>query len=217
MITQKQLLEVLQITYPDLEYIDIINSFFYHQDSEKIGKFVNLDDYEEILKSGGMSFEPIFSYDEKDKCVIRCIECGAVIETFNDERYEPEFRCPVCTNYKTNYKYYTKEEIEEDEELQKLIRMYEVMEEELVYEDERQKDSKGLYDWELFKTLRVVAGDYIYYVQFIIDSRKNKNKLKGLNIKITKHLRNTELLVSTKIIPLFKEENKETLSKRLKR
>lgn len=44
-------------------------------------------------------FECIF-YDRVDLTTIyRCNECGTVIFTGDDERYDPNLRCPVCAGY----------------------------------------------------------------------------------------------------------------------
>ncbi len=73
----------------------------------------------------GMSFDCLFDAHWKCMSIIRCTKCGTVVEYYYDEDYEPNFRCPICTDYKTGYVYYTKEQIEASEELKEIIKMYE--------------------------------------------------------------------------------------------
>ena len=57
--------------------------------------------------------------------VLRCRQCGTVIFSGDDERYDPNLCCPSCGEYKTSLVYWTKDEIEQDEAKRKTIKMYE--------------------------------------------------------------------------------------------
>lgn len=103
---------------------------------------------EAYKETTGQSFECI--HDEHVSCfsLIRCTVCGTYIFEHYDEDYEPNLRCPICTNYKTNFKYYTVEDIEEDENKKKEIQMYETFAKIQAEADERYKKRGNLYDWE---------------------------------------------------------------------
>lgn len=79
---------------------------------------------DEIKKKIGQSFECL--YDEHIFCfsVIRCTECGTVIFEHYDENFEPNLKCPVCTDYHTDFKYWKKEDIKKDSQKQEMITLY---------------------------------------------------------------------------------------------
>lgn len=81
--------------------------------------------------------------------VLRCKQCGTVIFTGDDERYDPNLCCPGCGEYKTSLVYWTGEEIEQDEAKRKTIEMYEEFSRQQKIEYERRKRRGGLYDWQL--------------------------------------------------------------------
>lgn len=81
--------------------------------------------------------------------VLRCKQCGTVIFTGDDERYDPNLCCPGCGEYKTGLVYWTGEEIEQDEAKRKTIEMYEEFSRQQKIEYERRKRRGGLYDWQL--------------------------------------------------------------------
>ena len=55
-------------------------------------------------------FENVFYEHVSLLNVIRCKQCGTVIFASEDEYYEANLRCPTCSDYKTGYEYWTKEE-----------------------------------------------------------------------------------------------------------
>lgn len=117
--------------------------------TDTIGQQVNADALFTIFKKKtGQSFECL--YDEHVSCfsVLRCTECGTVIFEHYDEEYDPNLKCPVCTNYQTTFKYYTKQNIEQDENKQKEIEMYLQFAKSDREADERYVKRGGLYDWE---------------------------------------------------------------------
>lgn len=81
--------------------------------------------------------------------VLRCRQCGTVIFTGDDERYDPNLCCPGCGDYHTSLTYWTSEEIEQDEIKQKAIEMYKEFSRQQKIEYERRKRRGGLYDWQL--------------------------------------------------------------------
>jgi len=110
----------------------------------------SLDEFlETYRKKSGESFESIYYEHVSLKDVLRCTECGTVIFTTEDEWYDPYLKCPTCTDYKPHFKYWTKEDIDSDEEKQKTILFFK---EEMVRQrerNERMKKRNGKYDWQI--------------------------------------------------------------------
>lgn len=81
--------------------------------------------------------------------VLRCKQCGAVIFTGDDERYDPNLCCPVCGEYEISLEYWTKEEIEQDESKQKTLEAFKELTKLQHEQYERRKRRGGLYDFQL--------------------------------------------------------------------
>jgi uncharacterized Zn finger protein (UPF0148 family) len=145
----KYLTEKLQYTYNQSEDTLI----------DKEGYSINVDTFlDKYKKKTGQSFECIYDEHACLVSVLKCTECGTVIFEHYDEDYEPHLKCPTCTDYKTGFKYYTKEEIEQDEDKQKEIDMYYKFTQMQKEADERYIKRGNLYDFEktqeytIFKT-----------------------------------------------------------------
>lgn len=95
-------------------------------------------------------FESIY-YDHATLTdIYRCRQCRTVIFGGDDERYDPNCRCPTCCHDDSvcHNEYWTKEQIDADPEKQKTI---DVLIEEQARKNrayERRKSRNGLYDWE---------------------------------------------------------------------
>lgn len=159
-------------------------------------------DYNDVI-----CFHEICDFHTQCLKIIECDTCSTVIWCFYDERNEPNFKCPTCTNYVTNYKYYTKEQIESSKELQEVIKSFKVFNQLEIEIDDRMIARKGLNDWELSKKLVVNLENYIYWFQLHIDSITYPNKYQGLRLKIYKIDKNTNVIISIKTIPLSKGAN----------
>lgn len=129
--------------------------FIYKEEEDAIytkeGDYLcSLDEYLEVYrKKSGESFESIYYEHAFLQDVLRCTECGTVIFTWDDERYDPHLKCPTCTDYKTHFEYWTKEDIESDKSKQDTIKY---LKEEMEYKVERDKRIKrrnGKMDWEI--------------------------------------------------------------------
>lgn len=203
MLTSNDVIKILKEKYSDLYYDEKSDLIYYNGISFEFEKL-----YKKILKANGMSFDCICDVHWENMSVIVCTECGTVIKYYYDECYEPYFRCPICTDYKTGYRYYTKEEIDSSEELQAIIKMYKDLSKSQKEISERREMRNGLNDWELCKPYKIEIGDTIYEFKLLIDSIINKNKLQGLRLEISKWKRSGELtriFEYSKIIPLSRE------------
>lgn len=105
---------------------------------------------ESVQKDNHCWFECIFSEHVSLTTVYRCKECGTVIFTGDDERWEPALRCPTCSDYKPRARYYTKKEIESDPEKKKEVDSYIAFQHDLD-ERARRREIRGLEDWEIWK------------------------------------------------------------------
>lgn len=105
----------------------------------------------EYRKLDHCDFEHIFSDRASLLEIIRCRQCGTVIFTYNDERYDERLKCPTCGKYETSFKFYTKEEIESDPEKQKEIDFYIDWHKEQVEQSKRWLRRGKKYDWQLGK------------------------------------------------------------------
>lgn len=139
---------------------------------------------EAYKKKNGESFECLD--DEHAFCwsLLRCTECGTVVFYYYDENYEPNFKCPTCTDYKTGYEYWTKEEIERDKDKQKCIQSHIDM---AKWEEERyqrEKRRNGKRDDQLL-ILHKKTKRYKYDIEFKCNDI-TKSYIKGLMIRITR-------------------------------
>lgn len=135
---------------------------------DKDGQFVCLlDEYLDLYRrKTGQHFTSIYT----DPCslldIIKCNECGTVIfSSDNYEEYDQNLCCPTCVGYKTHFKFWTKEEIENDEEKQKTIEFYEQWTREKNERYEREQ-RRGKLDWEITKN-KIKTKSYM--IEFILE------------------------------------------------
>ena len=133
-------------------------------------------------KQFGESFESIYYEHVSLENVLRCTECGTVIFTREDEDYDPHLKCPTCTDYKTHFKYWTKEDIESDEEKQATINFFKEMTEMQIESYKRIEKRNGKYDWQIAK--KKFYGKKLF-LSFVLECDNiTKSYLKGLRLKI---------------------------------
>lgn len=131
-------------------------SIIYKEDDDAIydketGEYLSsLDTFlDSYRKNTGQSFESVYYEHVALFSVIRCTECGTVIFTYEDESYDPHLKCPVCTDYKTDFEFWTKEDIDSDETKQAAIKHYKEMTDYQIEQDKRIQRRKGKYDWQI--------------------------------------------------------------------
>lgn len=122
--------------------------------SKEDGEVVcSLDTYMEAMRRRlHCDFELVYSGSCIFPTVLRCKECGAVVFShgYEYEDYDPDLCCPDCGNYKTNFAFYTKAEIESDPDKQAEIKFLE----EQQAEDEKSYarcKKRNKTDQEIFK------------------------------------------------------------------
>lgn len=60
-------------------------------------------------------FEEIYYCHATLQSTLKCRQCGTIIFASDDcSEYDDNLVCPICGNYKTHFKYWTKEDIESD-------------------------------------------------------------------------------------------------------
>lgn len=150
--------------------------------SKETGEVIcSIDSYVNYLrKKHHCDFEVIYNDHACLTTIYRCNECGTVIFGGDDERWDPNLKCPGCSEYKTFLEYWTGIDIENDPQKQKeiegIIKMQEYMD-----ECDKRHSQRGLYDWQLYK--KTIRGKkYGCNIEFKIDNITNKRKLKGLEV-----------------------------------
>ncbi len=180
------------------EFVNYLNKnkpsgIYYEEETDSVvlsnGKKVPADDfYENYKRKNGESFKTIYSSEGFCMSILICTECGTVIRYFFDENWEPNFRCPICTDYKTGYEYWTSEEIEMDPNLKQMILEYARMAIREAEYDRRIESRGGLLDSELYKK-ELIFKNKKYVLIFNIDDIQNKNKLKGLYFEVEEFIK----------------------------
>lgn len=134
----------------ELDYYIENDSLYAKEDNSYVCSF---DDYVDYLREKHhCDFECIYYDHIALVAIYRCRECGTVIFGGEDQyTYDPNLRCPTCGEYKTHLVYWTKEDIEQDEQKQKQIRLYEEWQIEENKRAARRQRRGGLYDWQMWK------------------------------------------------------------------
>ena len=181
MVTKWDMINYMKKNVDKLQYI-------YKEDEDAIydkqGKYItSLDEYLDFYrKKSGESFESIYYEHISLINVLRCTECGTVIFTTEDEDYDPHLKCPTCTDYKTHFEYWTKEDIDFDEEKQKEIKLLETMTQERIEREKRREKRNGKFDWEI--AIKKFYGKKIC-LEFVLECDDiTKSFFKGLRLKI---------------------------------
>lgn len=181
MVTKWDMINYMKKNVDKLQYI-------YKEDEDAIydkqGKYVtSLDEYLDFYrKKSGESFESIYYEHISLINVLRCTECGTVIFTTEDEDYDPRLKCPTCTDYKTHFEYWTKKDIDSDEEKQKEIKLLETMTQERVEREKRIEKRNGKFDWEI--AIKKFYGKKICLELILECDDITKSFFKGLRLKI---------------------------------
>lgn len=198
------------------ELIDYINrkeskfNLEYHKDDDSVytkdtgKKLESMDEFlNDYRKLTGQSFESIF-YDRISLSnVLKCTECDTVIFSYDDGSYDPNLRCPVCTDYDIHFKYWTKEDINSSISKQKIIESYHEATKRHIEQDARCKRRKGKYDWEIFKIKFSVISSRLYTILECNDITESYFKGLRLHIQIWKKSDNDMYTLKTDLeIPL---------------
>lgn len=133
-------------------------------------------------KKSGESFECIYNEHVSLFSVLKCTECGTVIFTYDDERYDPYLKCPVCTEYKTHFKYWTADEIEKDVFKKRSIEWYEEMTQQENEAYERRK-RRGKYDWQI--AVKKFYGKKYYLGLSLECNNITESYFKGLRLQVS--------------------------------
>jgi len=120
--------------------------------------------------------------------LIRCTDCGTYVHYWYDEEYEPHFRCPVCTDYNTNYLFWTAEEVRIDPEKQAFVGRQKEHAQIQVEQEERIKRRHGKQDYELATIkLRFPKGKRNWWsVDIHVNDIADRFPLTGLRLQLKK-------------------------------
>ena len=132
--------------------------FHYYLDGDLIKSIetditiTNVDEMVGFLrKKFHCDFEVIYHEHGSLTTIYRCSECGTVIFGGDDERWDPNLCCPVCSDYKPSLKYWTGEEIANDPKKQEYVNDTIKAQDRMNAMYERIRQRGGLHDWELWK------------------------------------------------------------------
>jgi uncharacterized Zn finger protein (UPF0148 family) len=162
--------------------------YIYKEDEEIFydnnGNYIaSLDELLKIYrKNSGESFESIYYEHAFLENVLRCTECGTVIFTTEDERYDPRLKCPTCTDYHTYFEFWTKEDIESDEKKQSVIKHFKEMNDYTAEQNKRIKDRGGKYDWQIAN--KEFRGKKLFLGFYLECENITKSYFKGLRLNI---------------------------------
>ena len=116
--------------------------------NERVCSIETLTGY--LRRKAHCDFETVYYEHVSLDNVYRCCECGTVIFGGDDERYDPNCRCPTCCNDKSvcQNEFWTADEIETSEEKKEYIKSLELTQKEMDEAAARRKARGGLYDWQ---------------------------------------------------------------------
>lgn len=163
-------------------YLDSNSDYLYSKDLGE--KVCTLKEFtESYRKLSGESFESIFYEHVGLFNVLKCTECGTVIFTYEDESYDPSLKCPVCTDYKTHFEYWTIEDIQNDVCKQGKLKWFDEATKQQIEKDDRIKRRKGKYDWQIIE--KRFYGK-MYCLSFELECNDiTKSYFKGLRLKLS--------------------------------
>lgn len=136
---------------------------------------------ERMRRETHCDFEAIYYEHVLNQVTYRCKECGTVIFAREDEDYEPCLCCPVCSDYKTKFEFWTGEDIENSAEKQRSIDALIMMKKEKAEADKRYMKRKK-YDWQIWNGKIKLPNRAIIFA--LECDNLFKTKLKGLRLKI---------------------------------
>lgn len=122
--------------------------------SEKVCSISTITRY--LREEDHCDFETIYYETVSLDDVYRCRQCGTVIFGGDDERYDPNCRCPTCCNDESVCKntFWTAGEIEASEEKKEYIKNLELAQKEMNEVAAARRKARGdLYDWHIEKAL----------------------------------------------------------------
>lgn len=151
----------------------------------------DVDTFVRVLrKEKHCDFEVIYSEHVSLTTTYRCKQCGTVIFGGDDERFDPNLKCPGCGGYKTQLEFWTGEEIQKDinkqHTIEQLIQAQKLQDE--MYERIEQRN--GLNDWEIWK--KKYYGKKHFFEFSLECCNLFHSGLKGLNFHITHGKKDTD-------------------------
>ena len=143
-----------------------------------------IDQFAQVIrKQCHCDFEVLYD-DALNNVHYRCRECGTVIfASDNEECCDDNLCCPTCGGYETHFKYWTKEEINNDQEKQNAMNFYQGLMEDRRKAYDRGKRT-GLYFNELWK--RTFENEDTRLTIILTCNDALKTGLKGLTLRIEK-------------------------------
>lgn len=142
----------------------------------------NLEEYtNHMRKKLHCSFESIYYDCASLMNVLKCTECETVIFSTDDyEEHDTKLKCPTCSDYKTHFDFWTKEDIQSDIRKQNTLDFYDEMNKRDDRIHNRQKKT-GLNNWEIWKKEINKGLKKTVYILGVFDY--DSNKIRGLHLE----------------------------------
>lgn len=136
------------------------------------------------------NFKCIYSDPCSLDVVLECQDCGAIIFTGDDERYNPNLKCPICSKTDQGVEYWTKEDIKQDIKKQNTLKFFR-KDMEMRERDYQRYKKTGLNSWELWKKeKRDKEGRLLKKTTL---ERMGMKGIRGLNLKVSFYVPDEEL------------------------
>lgn len=138
-----------------------------------------------LAKKLHCNFEVLYSEHGTLTTIYRCKECGTVIFGGDDERWDPNLKCPGCGGYETRLEYWTGEDIKNSPEKQKEIEGIIQAQKDMDAVYARREKRNGLNDWEIW--VKKFYGKMHLLTVSLECSNLFYSGLKGLNLHFSKY------------------------------
>lgn len=175
---------------------------YYSKKNPELKLADNIEDFVKSLNIHNHSyFKCIYSCHASLDTVLECLECGTVIFTGDDERFNPHLRCPNCTGTDQGVEFWTKQDIENDIRKKNTLKFFK-KDLEIREKDYQRYKRTGLNSWELWKKEKRDKEGRI--LKRITLERMGRSGIKGLNLKIAFYVPEEigSVHKKTKVIPL---------------
>lgn len=154
---------------------------------KKSGRIITtLEDMTQRLRvANHCDFEVVFSCHGTLEVIYRCRQCGTVVFSGDDERYDPNLRCPTCDiSYADKCSYWSAKDINSDKEKQKMISAYEQATKDQIEANKRYYERGQKYDWQL-GSCRIKLPKKKAILFELECNNFYREKLKGLRLEVS--------------------------------
>lgn len=209
MLTKQKLMEMLKdsgskhtIYNEEMDTVTILDL-----DGNVVNTYPGDKYYDMFMYSSGRAFKCLADDDVSLIQVLECKRCGAIIfHSYNEFDYEPDLRCPCCTDSKCYHEYYSAEDYENNRNgCKDRVEVYKKFTHFMAEHEERYRRRGNKLDTEIFKW-KIGKGDKRYTITLTCNDI-TQSYIKGLGISIDTWIKDPYndaifRLDKTRVIPL---------------